>query len=160
MAYLDLDTHFAAPCGTRNTARVAAAAPVNPAANLAADLAADLVVDLAGDAADETAGFSALEWSVIALAKRDTLRSLASPGAVSRAMGGLFGLGSRSQLADPRLEALRRMAVYAWRRGFALPMTEIRAFLAAGFVEAQMETLVVSVTGMRVGATTRAQLAG
>ena len=91
-------------------------------------------------------------------ARRDTLRSLASPGAVSRAMGGLFGLGSRSQLADPRLEALRRMAVYAWRRGFALPMTEIRAFLAAGFVEAQMETLVVSVTGMRVGATTRAQL--
>jgi hypothetical protein len=156
MAYLDLDTHFAAPCGTRNTARVAAAAPVNPAANLAADLAADL----AGDAADETAGFSALEWSVIALAKRDTLRSLASPGPVSRAMGGLFGLGSRSQLADPRLEALRRMAVYAWRRGFALPMTEIRAFLAAGFVEAQMETLVVSVTGMRVGATTRAQLDG
>jgi hypothetical protein len=156
MAYLDLDTHFAAPCGTRNTARVAAAAPVNPAANLAADLGADL----AGHAADETAGFSALEWSVIALARRDTLRSLASPGAVSRAMGGLFGLGSRSQLADPRLEALRRMAVYAWRRGFALPMTEIRAFLAAGFVEAQMETLVVSVTGMRVGATTRAQLDG
>ena len=156
MAYLDLDTHFAAPCGTRNAARVAAAAP--------ADLAADLVVDLSGemtdDASDETAGFSALEWSVIALAKRDTLRSLASPGAVSRAMGGLFGLGSRSQLADPRLEALRRMAVYAWRRGFALPMTEIRAFLAAGFVEAQMETLVVSVTGMRVGATTRAQLDG
>lgn len=156
MAYLDLDTHFAAPCGTRNAARVAAAAPAN--------LAADLVVDLSGEmtdgASDETAGFSALEWSVIALAKRDTLRSLASPGAVSRAMGGLFGLGSRSQLADPRLEALRRMAVYAWRRGFALPMTEIRAFLAAGFVEAQMETLVVSVTGMRVGATTRAQLDG
>jgi hypothetical protein len=48
-------------------------------------------------------------------------------------------------------EALRRLAVYAWRRGFALPTGEIARFLDAGYTEAQIETLVISITGMRVG---------
>ncbi|WP_242097191.1 MULTISPECIES: hypothetical protein [unclassified Sphingomonas] len=122
MAYLDLDNLFASPSGSRS----AAAIPVQ-------------------------AGFSPLEWSVIALARRDPLRSLGKPSRVSRAMGSLFGLGTRSALADPRLEALRRMAVLAWRRGFAVPLTEIDRFLSAGFNEAQMETLVESVTGLHVG---------
>ena len=128
MAYLDLDNAFAAPCSARSTAALA----------------------------EPQSGFSALEWSVIALAKRDTLRSLESASRVSRALGSLFGLGTASRLADPRLESLRRIAVYAWRRGFALPMAEIVRFKEAGFVEAQLETLVVSVTGMRVGRTVAA----
>lgn len=123
MAYLDLDNVFAAPCSAR-------ASHVE---------------------AEPEVGFSALEWSVIALARRDTLRSLERSSRMGRALGSLFGLGTASQLADPRLEALRRAAVYAWRRGFALPMAEIERFREAGFVDAQLETLVVSVTGMRVG---------
>ena len=123
MAYLDLDNAFAAPCSARTASALA----------------------------EPQAGFSALEWSVIALAKRDSLRSLEGTSRVSRALGSLFGLGTASRLADPRLEALRRAAVYAWRRGFALPMGEIERFREAGFVDAQLETLVVSVTGMRVG---------
>jgi hypothetical protein len=91
-------------------------------------------------------GFSALEWSVIAFAERDGVRSLEQPGRVSRAMGSLFGLRTPSPLADPRLEALRRLAVLAWRHGFALPAAEIERFLSAGFVEAQIETLVDSIT--------------
>ncbi len=126
MAYLDIDNMFAAPVCAR-------ASHVE---------------------AEPKAGFSALEWSVIALARRDTLRSLEGTSRVSRALGSLFGLGTASRLADPRLEALRRAAVYAWRRGFALPMAEIERFRDAGFVDAQLETLVVSVTGMRVGRTT------
>jgi hypothetical protein len=126
MAYLDLDNMFAAPCGASATLETRGVA-------------------------EPVSGFSALEWSVIALAKRDTLRSLESASRISRALGSLFGLGTASQLADPRLEALRRAAVYAWRRGFALPMTEIDRFREAGFVDEQLETLVVSVTGMRVG---------
>ena len=123
MAYLDLDNMFASPVTSRTQA-VTSPAPT---------------------------GFSALEWSVIALAKNDTLGSLQTPGRLSRALGTVFGLGTASRLADPKLEALRRLAVHAWRRGFALPMAEIDRFKAAGFVEAQLETLVVSVTGMRVG---------
>lgn len=121
MAYLDLDDFYAAPGMTR--------APARPV---------------------ET-GFTALEWSVIALAKRDSMRSLDRPGRMSRALGGLFGAGTSSRLADPRLEALRRIAVHAWHRGFALPIAEIERFLSAGFGEAQMETLVTSVTGLRIG---------
>lgn len=106
-----------------------------------------------------TVGFSALEWSVIALSQRDSLRSLATPGRMSRALGGLFGRGTASRLADPRLEALRRVAVYARYRGFALPVTEVSAFTENGFSEAQMEMLVTSVTGLRVGQPARAAAA-
>ena len=105
--------------------------------------------DVAG-VEDEAATFTALEWSVIALAQRDPLSSLGAPSRVSRAIGGLFGLGTTSRLADPRLEALRRLAVLAWRRGFALPVAELNRFMAQGFSEAQIETLVTSVTGLRI----------
>lgn len=120
MAYLDLESGYSAPVTARSAAVDKPAEP----------------------------GFSPLEWSVIALARRDPLRSLAAPSRLSRAMGSLFGRGTATSLADPRLEALRRMAVYAWRRGFALPQTEVKRFRAAGFNDAQLETLVDSVTGM------------
>jgi hypothetical protein len=123
MAYLDLDNMYAAPVASRCQAS-ATTAP---------------------------AGFSALEWSVIALAQRDTLGSLTEPSRMSRALGSLFGRGPVSRLADPKLEALRRAAVHARYRGFALPMSEIHHFHSAGFSEAQMETLITSVTGMRIG---------
>lgn len=126
MAYLDIDNFYATPAGQTAVASASDTPPVR-------------------------SGFSALEWSVIALAKRDTLRSLRTPGRVARAVGGVFGRGTASSLADPRLEALRRLAVHAWHRGFALPLNEITRFVAAGFTEAQIETLVTSVTGMRVG---------
>jgi len=124
MAYLDIDNAFASP----TTARLERRAAVT-----------------------EIAGFTALEWSVIALAKRDNLYSLNAPSRLSRALGSLFGFGETSRFADARLEALRRLAVYAWRRGHALPVYEIGLFTAAGFNMAQVETLVASVTGEPIG---------
>lgn len=100
---------------------------------------------------DAKVGFTALEWSVIALAKKDTIGSLKAPGRMSRALGTVFGRGVNSQLAEPRLEMLRRVAVYAWRRGYALPASEVSAFLKAGFSMAQAEVLVASITGGSVG---------
>lgn len=126
MAYLDIDNMFAAPVRSRA-----------------------MEVSVAPDG--ETGSFSALEWSVIAVSRRDTLSSLEEPGRVSRALGGLFGIGTRSRLADTRLEALRRLAVHAWRRGYAIAQAEIDRFLDAGFTLSQAETLVASVTGDRVG---------
>jgi hypothetical protein len=125
MAYLDIDNMFAAPVRSRATRPVAA----------------------------KEAGFSALEWSVIAVSRRDNIASLEDPSRMSRALGSLFGFGTTSKLADPRLEALRRLAVHAWRRGYALPQAEIDRFLEAGFTIDQAETLVASVTGDRVGLT-------
>jgi hypothetical protein len=120
MAYLGIDNFYSAPVARPAAVRPAVTAP---------------------------AGFSALEWSVIALAKRDSIASLNTPSRMSRALGSLFGFGETSRLAEPRLEALRRVAVFAWRRGHALPMSEIGQFTAAGFTMAQVEALVASVTG-------------
>jgi hypothetical protein len=99
---------------------------------------------------DEPVGFSPLEWTVIALAQRDRISSLEAPGPLARALGSLFGLGRQSGLADPRLEALRRVAVHAWHKGYTLPVSEIKRFLAAGFSTAQFETMLASISGQRV----------
>lgn len=94
--------------------------------------------------------FTALEWSVIALAKSDSLASLKTPSRISRAMGSVFGRGTQSRLADPKLEALRRLAIHAWRRGFALPVSELDEFVAAGFTMDKAEVLLASVAGDRI----------
>ena len=94
--------------------------------------------------------FSGLEWTVIALARRDRISSLSEPGPLARALGGLFGLGRQSTLADPRLEALRRLAVHAWHKGYKLPVSEIKNFLKAGFSTGQYETLLASVASKRM----------
>jgi len=103
-----------------------------------------------GASSDGRADLSPLEWTVVALAQRDRISSLNEPGAIARAFGGLFGLGRQSSLADPRLEALRRLAVHAWHKGYKLPVSEIKRFLAAGFSAGQFETLLASVANKRV----------
>lgn len=92
------------------------------------------------------ARLSGLEWSVVAVAQRDTLSSLNTPGRLSVALGALFGGQRDPRLADPRLEALRRMAVLAWHRGYAVPVAEVRAFLAAGFTAHHYEMMLASIS--------------
>lgn len=91
-----------------------------------------------------------LEWSVVAIARNDSLGSLRTPGPVSVAMGNIFGRRTNPRLADPRLEALRRMAVLAWHHGFAVPVSEVKAFLAAGFTADQYETVAASIGAARL----------
>lgn len=91
-------------------------------------------------------GFSGLEWSVIALAGRDRLTSLDEPSRIAKALGSLFGTFKNARLADGRLEALRRMAVLAWHKSYAVPGSEIRAFQEAGFTADQYETLQASIS--------------
>lgn len=95
-------------------------------------------------------GFTALEWQVVALAQRDGLSTLASPGPLTIALETVFGFKRPNpELANPALEALRRAAVLAWHHGFVMPNSEINAFLAAGYSEEQLETLVDSVSAGR-----------
>lgn len=102
-------------------------------------------VSTATDTNNATAGrLSALEWSVVALARRDSLSSLRTPGRVSRAMAALFRQGN-PRLADGKLEALRRMAVFAWHHSFQVPSSELRAFFDAGFTTHQYETMMTSI---------------
>ncbi len=94
----------------------------------------------------EDTRLSALEWSVVALARRDRLSSLNAPGRMSIALGKVFGTRRHNpHLADPRLEALRRIAVFTWHRGFSIPSSEVKAFLRAGFTPGQYETLATSI---------------
>jgi hypothetical protein len=89
---------------------------------------------------------SAIEWSVVAVARLDRLASLNAPGRVSMALGRLFGgLGTNPRLADSRLEALRRIAVLAWHYGYTIPTEELRSFLAAGFSLNQYELVQDSI---------------
>lgn len=101
------------------------------------------------------AGLSPLEWSVVALARRDSLGSLRSPSRMSVALGGLFGTRHNPRLADPKLEALRRMAVHAWHRGYAVAKSELQAFVAAGYSIDDYETMMASISVAKMSATSR-----
>lgn len=123
MAFIDFTAAF-------RTDVHATAAAVAPAPRLAARL-------------------SPLEWSVVALARRDSLAGLRQPGRLARALGGLFGLGAESRLADPRLEALRRVAVHGWHDPRGVPAEDRNAFLDAGFSAAHLDTLLASIAAGR-----------
>lgn len=92
---------------------------------------------------------SALEWSVVALARNDRLGTLRQPGRLGRIMRAVFRQ-TNPMLADQRLEALRRMAVLTWHHGYTVATRELQAFLAAGFTASQYETMVDRVSIARV----------
>lgn len=94
-------------------------------------------------------GFSPLEWSVVAMSERDLTSSLARPGRIAVALGGIFGHRHNPALADTRLEALRRVAVMNWRKGQAVPASEVQGFLDAGFSADQYATLAASIAASR-----------
>jgi hypothetical protein len=89
--------------------------------------------------------FSALEWSVIRLARVDGLSTLREPGRIGRFINWLMGRGGSPELANPRLEALRRMAVLSWHFGFTVPGDDVADFLAAGFSPEQYELMVMGI---------------
>lgn len=111
-------------------------------------LLANYTAEPAPPAQDE-GRLSALEWTVVALAQRDRMSSLAEPGRLAMALGSVFGLRRSPRLADSKLEALRRMAVLSWHRGFSVPVDELKAFFKAGFSTAQYETLLDSISAAR-----------
>ena len=95
------------------------------------------------------AQFSALEWSVVALAERDPLSTLRSPSRMAVALGNLFGDRRNPSLADPKLEALRRLAVLTWHDGYRVAESAVRAFVAAGFTLQHYELLAGSIVSAR-----------
>ena len=88
---------------------------------------------------------SALEWSVVAMAERDSLSSIREPGRFVSALNALFGIKRPNRLANEGLEALRRMAILAWHYGWNVPRSELNEFLAAGFSTDQFELIQNSI---------------
>jgi hypothetical protein len=97
----------------------------------------------------ESAAFGTQEWQIIGLARKDGLRSLREPTRFERLTGLIFGPSRNRQLANGRLEALRRLAVEAWHRGYAVSLSALAAFRAAGFTKAQLELLLATISAGR-----------
>ena len=89
--------------------------------------------------------FSSLEWSVIRLARVDGLSTLRPAGRLRRFWKWLMGRSGSPQLANERLEALRRMAVLSWHYGFTVPGDDVADFVSAGFSPDQYELMVSSI---------------
>lgn len=88
---------------------------------------------------------SALEWSVVAMAERDSLSSIREPGRLVSALNALFGIKRPNRLANEGLETLRRIAILAWHYGWNVPKSELNEFLAAGFSADQFELIQNSI---------------
>ena len=101
-------------------------------------------IALRGVPANDTAkaAFSRLEWSVIRLARVDSLSTLREPGRWGRFVNWLMNRNSLPSLANERLEALRKMAVLSWHYGFTVPGEDVASFLSAGFSPDQYELMV------------------
>jgi hypothetical protein len=97
----------------------------------------------------ESGSLTDLEWSVIACARLDRRGSLRAEGRIDRLLRAVTGRPN-PRLADQRLEALRRMAVLAWRDGYTVAAHEVRSLLAAGFTARQYETMVNHISAARV----------
>jgi hypothetical protein len=95
--------------------------------------------------APQVASFSALEWTVLAIARRDAPRRFGGPGRFAALVRLMFGRTGDLRLADPRLESLRRTAIFARRVGSRLSAAIVDQFHAAGFTPAQLVTLLESV---------------
>lgn len=87
---------------------------------------------------------TALEWSVVAIARDDGQTSLRRFGRLSTKMRAFFNQRN-PRLGNERLEALRRMAVLTWHHGWAVSPHEVGAFLDAGFTHGQYELMVDSI---------------
>jgi hypothetical protein len=99
----------------------------------------------ANDTAKSAPDFSRLEWSVIRLAKVDSLSTLREPGRWGRFVNWLMNRKASPELANERLEKLRRMAVLSWHYGFTVPGEDVASFLSAGFSPDQYELMVRSI---------------
>jgi hypothetical protein len=88
--------------------------------------------------------FSPLEWSVIRLASVDRLWTLRTAGRARRFWNWLLGRGN-PELANPKLEALRRIAVLTWHYGFTVPGEDVADFITAGFTADQYELMAGSI---------------
>lgn len=92
--------------------------------------------------------FTALEHSVIGLARLDALWTVRKPTRIRRMQERLLGRGN-PRLASDKLEALRRMAVLAWHYGRCAPLAATQDFLASGFTPNQLQQLLGGIEAER-----------
>src|SRR5688500_5241343 len=72
------------------------------------------------------------EWSVVELARNESLWTLNPNGLLQRIGRTLFGIRQPMPLANKTLEALRRFALIAWHRG-SVGTGQLQELVDAGF---------------------------
>ena len=101
------------------------------------------------------ASFTPLEWLVVDIAGGDDLSSLKEPGPAATLRRWIFGERPANSFADARLEALRRISVFGWRRSCDVPSEEVKGFFQAGFTLEQYELLMVRIRAPRTALSNR-----
>ena len=90
-----------------------------------------------------------MEWVIVEMARKDAKSSLRRPGPITILLRIVLSQPN-PMLTDPRLEALRRIAVLTWQRGYSIPSHEVRTFLDAGFTAWQYETIANYIGDRRI----------
>jgi len=72
-------------------------------------------------------------------------RTYVEPDRVHVLRNGRIERSGGPELANERLEALRRMAVLSWHYGFTVPGDDVASFTSAGFSPDQYELMVRSI---------------
>jgi hypothetical protein len=121
MAYLDVAEHF--------TSAQMAQTDTAPATRAPAKLAMGAL-------------YSQREWLVIDLARNDRISSLREESEIMEFLRLIFGFQRARPLSDPKLEALRRMAVMSWHHGFNVDAGDVDDFIAAGFTLDHYEAML------------------
>lgn len=104
-------------------------------------------------AAPESDELGVVEWAVVALAKMDRLSSIRPPSRLLAFLTRIFTTPVNPQLANERLEALRRLAVQLWRRDVPLSVEEEEAFLGNGFSRSALARISDNIAARRRAAT-------
>lgn len=92
--------------------------------------------------------FNRLEWGVIHSAREDRLWTIRPLGRLRRFLNWVLNVTS-FELANERLEALRKAAVLSWHYGYSIPGHDVADFLAAGFSPGQYELMVNGISDAR-----------
>ena len=99
--------------------------------------------------------FTPREWTVIRLARQDRLSSLREEGEFKNFLRLVFGFARKTGLSDPKLEALRRIAVLSWHYSYNVNASEIGDFLAAGYSIEHYDAMLVHMGLERAASATR-----
>src|SRR3546814_15793815 len=78
-------------------------------------------------------GFSALEWSVVMLARHDRPSSLREPRRIMKLLSALLGNAIHRPLSDPKPDALPRLARTAWHPRHGVATGDTNAFFPPGY---------------------------
>ena len=100
-------------------------------------------IDLNGASA-----LTGLDWAVVAIARKDSPRSINPDGRLGRFLEAFFGLSPARGLGNERAERLRRFCVRAWHWNL-IRAGDVRPLIEIGYSAADLSRILFHVAGRR-----------